>query len=78
MEPAYKSGYESYLHNKEKYHNPYERGANEYNLFERGWSQALKRNFEKVRETSGLNWNDEPKSLSRKETTAEAYANRRG
>jgi hypothetical protein len=25
-----------------KYHNPYPRGTDEHNQFERGWSQALK------------------------------------
>jgi len=82
MEPAYDNGYKSYFQNKEKYKNPYKRGTDEYNLFERGWSQALKRHHEKSIKTSTSVQNYLPKDSSHKETTtessAEAYARRKG
>jgi len=81
MEPAYKSGYESYLRNKDRYQNPYEHGTNEYNLFERGWTQALKRSPEKNSKTSTTTGGILPQSSSHKKTatqlSAEAYARRK-
>jgi hypothetical protein len=41
--PAYKVGMRSYRDNKDKYVNPYPKGTYENDLFERGWTQALKR-----------------------------------
>ena len=41
--PAYQEGRKSYFSNKGKYENPYPSGSIEHNIFERGWSQALKR-----------------------------------
>jgi hypothetical protein len=41
--PAYKEGMHSYRNNKDKYLNPYPKGTKEHDLFERGWSQALKK-----------------------------------
>lgn len=40
--PAFKEGERLYLSGK-KYDNPYPSGSEERNIFERGWSQALKR-----------------------------------
>lgn len=40
--PAFKEGERLYLSGK-KYDNPYPSGSDERNIFERGWSQALKR-----------------------------------
>jgi len=41
--PAYQEGRKSYFANKGKYENPYSPGSLEHDIFERGWSQALKR-----------------------------------
>ena len=41
--PAYQEGRKSYFSNKGKYANPYPSGSIEHDIFERGWSQALKR-----------------------------------
>ncbi|WP_129590587.1 hypothetical protein [Stutzerimonas stutzeri] len=40
--PAYQEGRKSYFSNKGKYANPYLSGSMEHDIFERGWSQALK------------------------------------
>lgn len=40
--PAFKEGERLYL-SGQKYDNPYPSGSVERNIFERGWSQALKR-----------------------------------
>jgi hypothetical protein len=45
--PAFLEGQRCYL-NGLKYDNPYAVGSDEYNAFERGWSQALKRVPESV------------------------------
>jgi hypothetical protein len=42
--PAYREGMSSYLNKDSNYKNPYLSGTPEYNAFERGWTQALKRN----------------------------------
>ena len=44
--PAYQEGKRSYFLNKGKYENPYLPGSIEHDIFERGWSQMLKRNPE--------------------------------
>jgi hypothetical protein len=41
--PAYQEGKKSYFSNKGKYENTYPPGSIEHDIFERGWSQALKR-----------------------------------
>jgi len=41
--PAYKEGRESYFSNKGRYENKFPVGSIEYDAFERGWSQALKK-----------------------------------
>jgi hypothetical protein len=41
--PAYKEGFQNYKNNKGCYCNPYSIGSNEHNIFERGWTQALKK-----------------------------------
>jgi len=38
-----KEGMEAFYRDKRKYINPYKPGSDEYNDFERGWMQALKR-----------------------------------
>lgn len=43
MNKYIEEGKKSLRKNKGKYKNPYEPGSNEYNDFERGWSQELKR-----------------------------------
>lgn len=42
--PAYREGMSSYFNKDGNYKNPYSSGSSEYNAFERGWTQALKRN----------------------------------
>lgn len=42
-DPAYQEGRKSYFENKGRYNNPYPQSSIEYNIFERGWSQALKK-----------------------------------
>ena len=42
--PAYREGMSSYFNKEGNYKNPYTSGTPEYNAFERGWTQALKRN----------------------------------
>jgi hypothetical protein len=41
--PAYDEGFRSYKKHKGEYLNPYMAGTEKHNIFERGWSQALKR-----------------------------------
>lgn len=43
MSKQYKEGWESFHRYKGAYRNPYRINSSEYNEFERGWSQALKR-----------------------------------
>ena len=43
MNKCVNEGMKSFHKNKGKYNNPYKIGSNEYNDFERGWTQALKR-----------------------------------
>jgi len=43
MNKCIKEGMKSFHESKGKYINPYRPGCNEYNNFERGWTQALKR-----------------------------------
>jgi hypothetical protein len=38
-----REGMKGFHESKVKYINPYKPGSNEYNDFERGWTQALKR-----------------------------------
>ena len=51
MKRYYREGMKSFIDNKGKYINPYEVGSEEFNQFERGWSQQLKRSSdEEMRE----------------------------
>lgn len=43
MDRCIKEGMLSFHECKGKYNNPYRSGSSEYNDFERGWTQALKR-----------------------------------
>jgi len=43
-----KDGMKSFHENKGKYINPYRPGSNEYNDFERGWTQALKQSPDQI------------------------------
>jgi hypothetical protein len=43
MNRCIKEGMKGFHESKGKYINPYQSGSNEYNDFERGWTQALKR-----------------------------------
>lgn len=52
--PAYKEGKESYFSNRGKYHNRYPLGSTEYDAFERGWSQALKKSPDLLLNNSNL------------------------
>jgi hypothetical protein len=65
-----------------KYHNPYPRGTDEHNQFERGWSQALKMYPEKVARIDKKNGEDgryqQQMSNQKSTTTAEAYRNAKG
>ncbi|MCW8876088.1 MAG: hypothetical protein OQK04_11805 [Kangiellaceae bacterium] len=42
-----KEGMVSFHENKGKYDNPYQKGSEQFNEFERGWTQALKRTSER-------------------------------
>lgn len=48
MNKSIKEGVKSFRENKGKYINPYKPGSDEYNDFERGWSQALKRSSDQL------------------------------
>jgi len=48
MNMCIKEGMKSFSKNKGKYINPYKSGSHEYNDFERGWSQALKRSSDRL------------------------------
>lgn len=61
MEIEYKKGFDSYFNNSKKYQNPYKRGTVEYNLFERGWTQALKKSRSKSNTSHTGEWDDLPK-----------------
>lgn len=39
----YEDGFNCYCRNPDQYHNPYPAGTPDFNDFERGWTQALKR-----------------------------------
>lgn len=41
--PAWQAGFNSYKEDRDAYKNPYPKGTDDYNMFERGWTQALKR-----------------------------------
>jgi len=40
---AYRGGFDDYLRHPDAYRNPYSHGTQEFNDYERGWSQAIKR-----------------------------------
>lgn len=48
MPEAFKLGSRKYYEDRGQYRNPYVVGTAEYNDFERGWTQALKRDDGKV------------------------------
>lgn len=82
MESTFQAGYKSYFHNKKKYQNPHDRNTDEFNSFERGWTQALKISFKGPSEPSITNVDDKLKNSPDKEAVeklnAEAYENRKG
>lgn len=43
LETIYREGEQHYFSNNGVYVNPYNNGSTEFNEFERGWTQALKR-----------------------------------
>jgi len=45
-DPDFQAGFLSYKNNDGAYSNPHRKGADEYNKFERGWTQAHKRSHE--------------------------------
>lgn len=49
---AYDEGFRSYKARKRDYANPYGLGTAEYDLYERGWVQALKRDLSGGRKIS--------------------------
>jgi hypothetical protein len=76
-------GYRSYRSNKGVFKSPYKSSTKEYNLFERGWTQALKRapeafakNLEKQRKPEAFN----PRPTAEREIKprSEFYKNRKG
>lgn len=81
--PAYKEGVRSYKKNNGHYANPYPLGSEERNLFERGWTQALKRAPNvPFNGTNKLSSNrsryEENKELKRKREAKEAYLRSKG
>jgi len=81
MDPV-EEGKKHYLAYGSEYRNPYPRGTDEHNQFERGWSQTLKKYPEVVaridKERSEKN-NQRQQTENRKSTTtAEAYRNAKG
>lgn len=80
--PAYQEGKKDYFINKGKYENPYPPGSLEHDVFERGWSQALKRNPEiTIREDKKIQ-KYQPQAESEKEQirnkAKEAYLKSKG
>ena len=81
--PAYLEGRLSYKKNRGVYSNPYEHGSEEYNIYERGWLQALKHAPESLATAmqESLNREIKQKEFQAKkelEKTKQAYANRKG
>lgn len=81
--PAYKEGFRSYRKHNGHYANPYPLGSEERNLFERGWTQALKRapnvpfNRANKQPSNWSNYKDD-KELKRKLEAKEAYLRSKG
>jgi hypothetical protein len=76
-------GYRSFWLNKGEYKNPYKLSSTLYNLFERGWSQAVKRTPEtaaqelskqRIREKTFINQEEHRK----RRVDADAYRKRKG
>lgn len=79
---AYKEGRQSYFANKGGYENPYPLGSIEYDAFERGWSQALKKTPEvitrKMRKTKTQATQEEAMKELRINKSKEAYLKGKG
>lgn len=80
--PAYQEGRKSYFSNKGKYENPYPPGSVEHDIFERGWSQALKRTPEisvrEIKKTQASKTKDQTESELKLIKVKEAYLKSRG
>lgn len=81
--PAYREGFSSYRKNNGNYANPYPLGSEEHNLFERGWTQALKRApdapFKSAKKLPpNRSKFEEDKELKRKREAKEAYLRSKG
>ena len=48
MNKYIEEGGRTFHESKGRYINPYERGSNQYNNFERGWFQALKKSPDRL------------------------------
>ena len=64
-------GWASYF-NGVRYKNPYPVGSERYNLFERGWSQALRQNPERLKELRRERWQQEESERLEKERGRQA------
>ena len=80
--PAYQEGRKSYFSNKGKYENPYPSDSIEHDIFERGWSQALKRipeiTIREIKKTQIQKTQEEAAKELKKNKAKEAYLRSKG
>ncbi|MBD9415225.1 hypothetical protein IB234_11735 [Pseudomonas sp. PDM16] len=80
--PAYQEGRKRYFSNKGKYENPYPPGSLEHDIFERGWSQALKRTPEitirEAKKTQTQKMHEEAAKELKRNKAKEAYLKSKG
>ena len=80
--PAYQEGRKSYFSNKGKYSNPYPSGSIEHDIFERGWSQTLKRipeiTIRETQKTQIQKTQDEAAKELKRNKAKEAYLKSKG
>lgn len=80
-EDQYREGMKMYHESRGNYSNPYPVGSPEYNQFERGWMQALKRDNDHSYQSqyrSSYSRETSSKPSPSTEVTAELYRSRKG
>lgn len=83
LDEIYREG-EAYYFKKGAYKNPYPNGSNEFNEFERGWTQALKRTSGSCISASSIGsiYSDDSfnktSAYDDKKLQSELYRNRKG
>jgi len=80
-EDQYREGMKMYHESRDEYTNPYPIGSPEYNQFERGWMQALKRDNDpslKSQNRSFYSRDSSSQPSPSTEVTAELYRSRKG